>query len=101
MQRQILVAVEEAFGAHQHSNEEPNVWRSVTVQPMKRKVVSFKSDAIEKHDFFFANIVLCKRKPYCENRRMAPVFLLSCSLKHLLRFEKHDQRALVFDWNFS
>ena len=32
MQRQILVAVEEAFGARQHSNEESNVWRSVTVQ---------------------------------------------------------------------
>ena len=32
MQRQILVAVEEAFGTHQHSNEESNVWRSVTVQ---------------------------------------------------------------------
>ena len=32
MRRQILVAVKEAFGAHQHSNEESNVWRSVTVQ---------------------------------------------------------------------
>ena len=32
MQRQILVAVEEAFGAHQHSNEESNVWRSATAQ---------------------------------------------------------------------
>ena len=32
MQRQILVDVEEAFEAHQHSNEESNVWRSVTVQ---------------------------------------------------------------------
>ena len=32
VQRQILVAVEEAFGAHQHSNEESNVWPSVTVQ---------------------------------------------------------------------
>ena len=32
MQRQILVAVEGAFEAHQHSNEEPNVWRSATVQ---------------------------------------------------------------------
>ena len=32
MQRQMLVAVEEAFGAQQHSNEESNVWRSVTVQ---------------------------------------------------------------------
>ena len=32
MQRQILVAVEEAFGAHQHSNEKSNVWRFVTVQ---------------------------------------------------------------------
>ena len=32
MHRQILVAVEEVSGAHQHSNEEPNVWRSVTVQ---------------------------------------------------------------------
>ena len=32
MQRQILVAVEEAFEAHQRSNEESNVWRSVTVQ---------------------------------------------------------------------
>ena len=28
----ILVAVEEVSGAHQHSNEESNVWRSVTVQ---------------------------------------------------------------------
>ena len=33
MKKQILVAVEEAFEAHQHSNEESNVWRSVTVQP--------------------------------------------------------------------
>ena len=32
MRRQILVAVEEASEAHQHSNEEPNVWRFVTVQ---------------------------------------------------------------------
>ena len=32
MQRQILVAVEEAFEAHQHSNEESNVWHSATVQ---------------------------------------------------------------------
>ena len=32
MHRQILVAVEEVSGDHQHSNEEPNVWRSVTVQ---------------------------------------------------------------------
>ena len=32
MRRQILVAVEEAVGAHQHSNEESNVWRSVAVQ---------------------------------------------------------------------
>ena len=32
MHRQILVAVEEAFGAHQHSNEDFNVWRAVTVQ---------------------------------------------------------------------
>ena len=32
MQRQILVAVEEAFEAHQHSNEESNVWRSATAQ---------------------------------------------------------------------
>ena len=27
LHRQILVAVEEAFEAHQHSNEESNVWR--------------------------------------------------------------------------
>ena len=32
VQRQILVAVEEAFEAHQHSNEESNVRRSATVQ---------------------------------------------------------------------
>ena len=32
MHRQILVAVEEVFVANQHSNEESNVWRSVTVQ---------------------------------------------------------------------
>ena len=32
LHRQILVAVKEAFGAHQHSNEKSNVWRSVTVQ---------------------------------------------------------------------
>ena len=31
MRRQILVAVEEVFGARQHSNEESNVWRSATV----------------------------------------------------------------------
>ena len=32
MRRQIMVAVEEVVGAHQHSNEESNVWRSVTGQ---------------------------------------------------------------------
>ena len=32
MHRQILVAVEEVSGAHQHSNEEPNVWRFGTIQ---------------------------------------------------------------------
>ena len=32
MHRKILVAVEEVSGSHQRSNEEPNVWRSVTVQ---------------------------------------------------------------------
>ena len=32
MHRQILVAVEEVSGAHQHSNEESNVWRSAIVQ---------------------------------------------------------------------
>ena len=32
LQRQKLVAVEEAFGDHQHSNEESNVWRSATAQ---------------------------------------------------------------------
>ena len=32
MQRQIVGAVEEASEAHQHSNEESNVWRSVTAQ---------------------------------------------------------------------
>ena len=32
MHRQILVAVEEVSGTHQHSNVEPNVWRSVIVQ---------------------------------------------------------------------
>ena len=32
MQRHILASVEESFEAHQHSNEESNVWRSVNVQ---------------------------------------------------------------------
>ena len=32
MHRQNLVAIEEVSGVHQHSNEEPNVWRSVFVQ---------------------------------------------------------------------
>ena len=32
MHRETLVAVEEASGAHQHSNEEPNLWRSAAVQ---------------------------------------------------------------------
>ena len=32
MQRQFLVAVKEVSGAHQHSNEGSNVWRSATVQ---------------------------------------------------------------------
>ena len=61
MQRQIVVAVEEAFEAHQHSNEESMFG---VLQPLSSRcctVVSFKSDAIEKHDFFFANIVLCQR----------------------------------------
>ena len=54
----ILVPVEEAFEAHQHSNEESNVG---VLQPFSFRsciVVSFKSDAIEEHDFLFANIVL-------------------------------------------
>ena len=83
MQRQIMVAVEEAFRAHQHSNEESNVWRSVIVQlSCSCVVVSFKSDAIEKHDFFLANVVLCQRIsvsflciPSCENRRLTSMFL--------------------------
>ena len=32
MHRQTVVAIEEVFGAYQHSYEETNVWRSVTVQ---------------------------------------------------------------------
>ena len=32
MQRHILVFAEEAFEAHQHSNEESNVWRSAIAQ---------------------------------------------------------------------
>ena len=44
-----------------------------------------------------ANIVLCQRIsvsflciPSCENRRMAPMCVLPCLLKHLLRLEKHS-----------
>ena len=59
MQRQILVAVEEAFEAHQHSNEESNFLAFCDrLARAAVKVVSFKSDMIEKHDFLFANIVL-------------------------------------------
>ena len=61
-----------------------------------RAVMPFQSDPVVKHDLLFTNIVLCKRIsvfflciPSCENRRMAPMFLLSCFLKHLPRLERH------------
>ena len=57
MQRQILVAVEEAFEAH-HQTKNPMFG---VLQPFSFRsciVVSFKTDAIEKHDFLFANTVL-------------------------------------------
>ena len=59
MQRQILVAVEVAFEAHQHSQTKNPMFG--VLQPFSSRsctIVSFKSDANEKHDFLFANIVL-------------------------------------------
>ena len=59
-------------------------------------VVSFKSDAIEKQDFLFANIVLRQWLsvsflfvPPWKYHRMAAMFALSCFLKHLFRLVEH------------
>ena len=59
-------------------------------------VVSFKSDAIEKHDFLLTNIVLRQWlsvfffviQPW-KYRWTAAMFALSCFLEHLLRLEEH------------
>ena len=67
---------------------------------------AFKSDAVEKHDFFFANIVLRKWSPVIfvcvppwNYREMVSMFLLSCFLEHLLRLVEHHLsfRSTVFE----
>ena len=96
MQRQTLIAVEEAFEAHQHSNEESNVWRFATAQLSLLYGRVFQEMRYEKQDFFFANIVLFQRIsvsflciPSCKIRRMAAMFALSCFLQHLFRLVEH------------
>ena len=96
MQRQILFAVEEAFWC-------PSAFKrriqclAFCNRSARAAVESCLSRAVRSKSvtFFFANM-LCQRisesflcTPSCENRRMAPMFLLSCFLKHLLRLEKH------------
>ena len=61
MHRQILVVVEEAFGGHQRSNEESNVWRSATVQLVSLYSRVFQERYDHDNDFVFANIVLRQR----------------------------------------
>ena len=59
MQRQMLVAVEEAFcGPSAFKRRIQCLAFLQPLSPRSCKVVSFWSDAIEKHDFLFANIVL-------------------------------------------
>ena len=60
-------------------------------------IMSLKSDAIVKHNFFLAFFVLLQRRsvsfvctPSFENRRMASVLSLPGFLEHLFRFEEHD-----------
>ena len=58
MQRQILVAVKRFLGPISIQTKDPMFG---VLQPFSFRnciVMSFKSDAIEKHDFFFANVVL-------------------------------------------
>ena len=75
MQRQILIVVEEAFLAHQLQTKNPMFG---VLQPFSFRsciVVTFKSDAIEKHAFFFANIV---------HRQWFSIFSWSCHLKSIV-----------------
>ena len=58
MQRQILVAVVEAFEADQRSNEESNVCRSATVQLSWPYCRVFRERCDRKHKFLFVNVVL-------------------------------------------
>ena len=58
MQRQILVVVKEVSGPISIQTKDPMIG---VLQPFSFRsciVMSFKSDTIEKHDFFFANVVL-------------------------------------------
>ena len=59
-------------------------------------VVSLKSDAIVKHDFRSANIVICQWLsvsnlfvPPSKDCRMVAMYTLSCFHKHLLRLVEH------------
>ena len=60
MHRQILVAVEEVFGIHQHSNEIQCLTLSCRSARVAVIIMSFKNDAIVKHNFLFVNIELVR-----------------------------------------
>ena len=96
MQRQILVAVDEAFKPISIQTKNPMFGVLQPFSFCSWKVVSFKSDAIKKHDFLFANIVLRQWLsvsllfvPPWKDCRMIAMFTLSCFLGHLLRLVEH------------
>ena len=98
MQRHILVAVEEAFGAHQHSNEESNVWRSVTVQLSQLKKSCLSRAMRSKSMTSFSPILCSVSDIHLEKSSDGSMFALSCFLKHLIRFVEHHLsfRATMF-----
>ena len=89
MQRQILVAVEEAFEAHLHSNEESNVWRSATVQLAWLKSRVFRKRCDRKAWLLSRQHCAPPIVPPWKDCWMAAMFLLSCFLKDLLRLVEH------------
>ena len=98
MQRQILVAVEEAFEAHLHSNEESNVWRSATVQLAWLKSRVFRKRCDRKAWLLSRQHCAPPIVPPWKDCWMAAMFPLSCFLKDLLRLVEHHMsfRSAMF-----
>ena len=71
MHRQILVAVEEVSGTNQHSNEEPNVWRSEIVQLVQLYTHVVQERCGRKAKFLFSPI-LCSAN---ESRYLSSAYL--------------------------